>query len=158
MALQDFRAPEGATHWENLLWVFEKQPFGLWWEGWLTFASSSAVTESSQFSAQHMEKASMAWMSYWFALRNFFFICSLPRKWLPLCKDKHRRSNFLHYAAIWNRTKTISSMARFVIKNAFPQTYSIHADLLFFSLEAADLKWDLWYFQFKWLQSVWNTV
>lgn len=33
MALQDFRPPEWATQRENLLWVFEKQPFGLWWRG-----------------------------------------------------------------------------------------------------------------------------
>jgi len=33
MALQDFRPPEWATHWENLLWIFEKLPFGLWWRG-----------------------------------------------------------------------------------------------------------------------------
>lgn len=151
MALQDFRPPEWATHWENLLRVFEKQPFGLWWRGMTHIRFQLRCDRIvTVFQLNTWKKlASTARMSYWFALRYLFFICRLPRKWLPLRTDKHRRSNCLHYAAIWNGTKTISSVAGFVIKNSFLLTYSIHSDLLFSSFEAADLKWDLWYFQFK---------
>jgi len=110
--------------WEAAVWFVVKRddshslPASLW-------------QDRHSFSAQHMEKPSTARMSYWFALRYLFFICRLPRKWLPLRTDKHRRSNCLHYAAIWNGTKTISSVAGFIIKNAFLLTYSIHSDLLF---------------------------
>lgn len=107
------------------------------------------MTESSQFFSSTWKKLPrLEWVTglLWV---YFFFICSFPRKWLLLRIDKHRHSNSLHYAAIWNGTRTISSVAGFVIKNAFPPTYLIHSDLLFSSLQAADLKWDGY--------SVWNS-